>query len=192
LPVRLKVRCPDDSCFFSLGLQIWFNRLGLTSEIETMPSFPGGVPGAGTGLSSPREILGSSTKISFSSRMEGLNKSCANMPGWGGSQLDLTRARALVIVLAEDMVELEAVEFLLQLSYLLPVCSHAGVMIVRLSHDITDDELRVSTDVKPLTSALYSATFLVVRKCSQITQRSQSPLGEISTTPPPTPLRVKV
>jgi hypothetical protein len=47
------------------------------------------------------------------------------------------------------MVELKAIEFLLQLSYLLPVCSLVGVAIVRLSHDLIDDELRVSADVKP-------------------------------------------
>jgi hypothetical protein len=48
------------------------------------------------------------------------------------------------------MVELEAIKFLLQLPNLLPVCGHAGVRIVRLSHDLIDDKLRVSVDVKPL------------------------------------------
>jgi hypothetical protein len=48
------------------------------------------------------------------------------------------------------MVELETVKFLLQPSYLLPVCRHEGVATDRLSHYLIDDELRVSMDVKPL------------------------------------------
>jgi hypothetical protein len=55
-----------------------------------------------------------------------------------------------LIVSLEDMVELEAIELLLQLSNLLPICSHVGVAIVRLSHNLIDDELRVSADVEPL------------------------------------------
>jgi hypothetical protein len=48
------------------------------------------------------------------------------------------------------MVELEAIKFLLQFPNILPVCGHKGVMIVRLSHDLIDDKLRVSVDVKSL------------------------------------------
>jgi hypothetical protein len=55
-----------------------------------------------------------------------------------------------LIVSPEDMVEFETIVFLLQLPNLLLICSHVGVMIVRLSHDLIDDELRVSVDVKPL------------------------------------------
>jgi hypothetical protein len=54
-----------------------------------------------------------------------------------------------LVVSPEDMVELEGVKFLLQHPNLLPICSHAGVMIVRLPHVLNDDELRV-LDVKPL------------------------------------------
>jgi hypothetical protein len=54
-----------------------------------------------------------------------------------------------LIFLSEDMVELEAVEFLLQLPNLLLVCVHARVMAVQLSHNLVDDELRFFTDVKP-------------------------------------------
>jgi hypothetical protein len=49
-----------------------------------------------------------------------------------------------LIVSPEDMVELEVVEFVL------PICSHAGVTTVGLSHDLIDNELRVSADVNPL------------------------------------------
>jgi hypothetical protein len=55
-----------------------------------------------------------------------------------------------LIVLPEDMVELETIELLLQLPNLLPVCHHAGVVTVWLSHDLVDDELRVIMDVKLL------------------------------------------
>jgi hypothetical protein len=49
----------------------------------------------------------------------------------------------------EDMMKLETIELLLQLSNLLSVCCHAGVTVVRLPHDLVDDELRVTADVKP-------------------------------------------
>jgi hypothetical protein len=48
------------------------------------------------------------------------------------------------------MVALEGIEFLLQLSTLLLVCSHAGVVIVQLSHDLVDNDLGVSADAKSL------------------------------------------
>jgi hypothetical protein len=48
------------------------------------------------------------------------------------------------------MVEFKTIEFLLQLPNLLPVCSHAGFATVRLSHDLIDDMVRVSVDVKSL------------------------------------------
>jgi hypothetical protein len=54
------------------------------------------------------------------------------------------------------MVELKTVEFSLQLSYLLPVRSQARVTTVRLPHDLIDDELRVSVDIKPLNPKLGS------------------------------------
>jgi hypothetical protein len=48
-------------------------------------------------------------------------------------------------------VDHKAVEFILQLSYLLPVCSYVGVTTIRLSHDLINDEfITVSADVKLL------------------------------------------
>jgi hypothetical protein len=48
------------------------------------------------------------------------------------------------------MMKLKTVELLLQPPNLLSVCRHVGVIAVRLSHELVDDELRVTVDVKPL------------------------------------------
>jgi hypothetical protein len=47
-------------------------------------------------------------------------------------------------------MKFKAIELLLVLSHLLSVCCHVGVTTVRLPHDLVDDELRVTTNVKPL------------------------------------------
>jgi hypothetical protein len=47
-------------------------------------------------------------------------------------------------------MEFETIKLLFKLPNLLPVCRHARVVAVRLSHDLVDDELRVITNVKPL------------------------------------------
>jgi hypothetical protein len=82
------------------------------------------------------------------------------------------------------------------------VCRHAGVMAVRLPHDLVDDELRVTVDVKPLNPKLGSDA-RVIDEClifHHIVGRTEvqlnhveerSPLGHISTMPPPALLRVK-
>jgi hypothetical protein len=92
---------PSGSRFGSLGPA---EAHGLTLEVGTGPSFPGGVPGVGIGLSSSGEILSLGTGISPSSRMGGLNKSCANTPGGDGSWLDLSRARALAASLSHRWI----------------------------------------------------------------------------------------
>jgi hypothetical protein len=61
-------------------------------------------------------------------------------------------------------VELIAVKFLLQLLNPLLVCIHPGVTTVRLSHDLVDDELRVSVDVKPLNTK-FSGDVHTVDRC---------------------------
>jgi hypothetical protein len=48
------------------------------------------------------------------------------------------------------MMKFETIKLLLELSDLLSVCRHAGVMAVRLPHDVVDDELEVIADIKPL------------------------------------------
>ena len=47
-----------------------------------------------------------------------------------------------------DVIEFEAVEFVLQLSNLLTVHNHLGIMAARLLHDLVDDQLRVAPDVE--------------------------------------------
>jgi hypothetical protein len=88
--------------------------------------------------------------ISSSSQMEGLNKSFVNTPGggWFMAQSELGEGVGCLIVSLEDMMELKTIELLFQHPDLLLVCRHAGVMVVRLSHDLVDDELIVATDVK--------------------------------------------
>ena len=46
------------------------------------------------------------------------------------------------------MIKFEAVEFVLQPSDFLVVCSHLGIVIARLLHDLVDDQLGVTPDVK--------------------------------------------
>jgi triacylglycerol esterase/lipase EstA (alpha/beta hydrolase family) len=67
---------------------------------------------------------------------------------WFTAQPKPSEGIGCLVVLSEDMMKLETIEFFLQPPYLLPVCHDAGVVIVRLSHYLVDDELRVSADVK--------------------------------------------
>jgi hypothetical protein len=100
--------------------------------------------------------------------------------GWFTTQPEPSEGIGCLIVSSEDMMKLKIIEFSLQPPYLLPVCHHAGVTIVRLSHYLINDELRVSTDVKPLNPkfgrearllarASYFTILLVAWKCSRIT-----------------------
>jgi hypothetical protein len=77
---------------------------------------------------------------------------------------ELGEGISCLVVSPVDMVELEAVKFLLQLSYFLPICSHVGVVIVRLSRDLIDDELRVSTDVM-LPNSKFGGNAQTVDQC---------------------------
>jgi hypothetical protein len=72
------------------------------------------------------------------------------LTGWFVAQPELSESISRLIVLLEDMMKLETIEFFLQPPYLLPVSHHAGVVTVQLSHYLIDNKLRVSTDVKPL------------------------------------------
>ena len=47
-----------------------------------------------------------------------------------------------------DVIEFEAVEFVLQSSDLLAVRHHLGVMAAGLLHDLVDDQLGVASDVE--------------------------------------------
>jgi hypothetical protein len=74
--------------------------------------------------------------------------------GWFVAQPEPGEGIGRIIVSSEDMMELEAVELLLQPPNLLSVCRHAGVTVVQLSDDLADDELRVIADVKLLNPEL--------------------------------------
>jgi hypothetical protein len=84
--------------------------------------------------------------------------------GWLAAWPKPSEGVGCLIVSSEDMVELEAVELLLQVSNLLEVCSHEWVTIVWLSHNLIDDELRVSTDVK-LLNPKFSCNAQSVDQC---------------------------
>jgi hypothetical protein len=70
--------------------------------------------------------------------------------GWFVARSETDEGIGCLVVSPEDMVELESIELLLQLLNLLPLCCHARVATVRLSHDLVVDELRVTTDMKLL------------------------------------------
>ena len=46
------------------------------------------------------------------------------------------------------MIDLEAIELVLQLVDFSTACHHLGVMAARLLHDLVDDQLGVSPDVE--------------------------------------------
>ena len=52
------------------------------------------------------------------------------------------------------MIELEAVELVLQPVNFLIVCSHLGFVAVRLLHDLVDDQLGISSNVEALDAQL--------------------------------------
>jgi hypothetical protein len=84
--------------------------------------------------------------------------------GWFMAQPELGKAINCLIVSLKDMVELETVELFLQLPNLLPVCSHVGVTTIRLSHNLIDNELSVSMDIKPL-NPKFSGDVQTVDQC---------------------------
>jgi hypothetical protein len=83
-----------------LGLISLTEDLGSAFDVGTRPSSLGGTPGTSIELLASGDVLGAGSRISSLSQMEGLNKSCVNTPGGGGSQLDLNRARALATSLS--------------------------------------------------------------------------------------------
>jgi hypothetical protein len=82
LAVRHGVRRPDNNYYFSPEVQIWINMPGRGSWIDFQSRnrvvLSQWGPRCSTGLSLFGEIPGLGTGISFSSRMEGMNKSYAN------------------------------------------------------------------------------------------------------------------
>jgi hypothetical protein len=92
---------PSDPGLCSIGPT---EASGLASNTDAKLLSPGRVNGVGTELPSSREVPGNCTRISSSSRIEGLNKSCVNTPGGGGSQLDPSRPSALAASLSHQRI----------------------------------------------------------------------------------------
>jgi hypothetical protein len=55
-----------------------------------------------------------------------------------------------LVVVSEDMMKIKTIKLLLELPYVLEVCLHVGVTVIRLPHDLVDDELRVAMHIKLL------------------------------------------
>jgi hypothetical protein len=60
-----------------------------------------------------------------------------------------------------DMVELEAVEPVLQLADLLAICGHLGTVTAGFFHDLIDDQLQDTLDLKPSDAQLDGDTQVV-------------------------------
>jgi hypothetical protein len=61
-------------------------------------------------------------------------------------------------------MKLKTIKLVLQFANLLSVCCHAGVVAIRLPHDLVDNELRATADVKMLNHEL-SSNAQVVDEC---------------------------
>ena len=59
-----------------------------------------------------------------------------------------------IIVLSRDMMQLDPLEFVLELAHLLAVCYHEGAFARGLLHDLVDDQLRVAANVESCSAKL--------------------------------------
>jgi hypothetical protein len=87
-----------------LGATGPIEALRLASDIGARPFSPCWVPGMGIEPPMSGEAPSDCTGISSSSRIVGLNKSCVNTPGGGGSWLDLSQVRALSALLSHQRI----------------------------------------------------------------------------------------
>jgi hypothetical protein len=53
-------------------------------------------------------------------------------------------------VLARDVVELDAIEFVLEGAHSIVVCFHFLIVAAHILHDLVNHELRISPDIKAL------------------------------------------
>ena len=53
-----------------------------------------------------------------------------------------------IVVLSGDVMQLDPLEFVLELAHLLVVCYHEGAFAGGLLHDLIDDKLRVAMNVE--------------------------------------------
>ena len=55
-----------------------------------------------------------------------------------------------LIEIPRNVVELKAIELVLQLADFLAICHHLGIVAAQLLHDLVDDQLGVAPDVEAL------------------------------------------
>ena len=53
-----------------------------------------------------------------------------------------------IVVLSGDVMQLDSLEFVLELAYLLAVCFHEGAFAGGLLNDLIDDQLQVAVNVE--------------------------------------------
>jgi hypothetical protein len=70
--------------------------------------------------------------------------------------MPLSQAHLRFIVVAQHVVQLEAVELALQISYDLAICCHLWVNAVLVLHDLSHDQFRVTPDLETLDPELDS------------------------------------
>jgi hypothetical protein len=94
----------------------------------------------GVGTRSPIGVSGVNVGLSSLCQMDDLNKPYMNTPRGGGC----------LVISPKDVMKFKTIELFLELSDFLLVCRHPRVTVVLLPHDLVDNNLRVTADVKPL------------------------------------------
>ena len=59
-----------------------------------------------------------------------------------------------IVVLSGDVMQLDPLEFVIELAHLLAVCRHEGAFAGGLLHDLVNDQLRVTADVESRSAEL--------------------------------------
>jgi hypothetical protein len=107
-PVCVRAERPDNGCYFHPGSRPYsigpIEVPGSASKVGDMPPLLSRVPDVDVGLSSLDGVPGTGAGPSSSSWIEGLNKSCVNTPGGGGSRLDPSRVRVLTASLSHRRI----------------------------------------------------------------------------------------
>jgi hypothetical protein len=95
-PIYFGARWSNDNSYACprSGVICLAEALGLSPDVGAGPSSPGGVPDMEIGPPLSGEAPDTSAGVSSPSWIEGMNRSCANTPRGGDSQLDPSWARA--------------------------------------------------------------------------------------------------
>ena len=88
--------------------------------------------------------------------MDGSWTSLMKTPLGDGSRLTANFARksAAPLPFRGDVMQLDPLEFVLELAHLLVVCCHEGAFVGGLLHDLINDQLRVAANVEPRSTKL--------------------------------------